>query len=461
MGDVPDIVRMKARIPGKSERGGIGMRTRTRGLSAGVRVASGSAVLLLLLIGTMVAPLPALGVGANAWTPQISGTAQVLEAVDFVDANTGYAVGTAGTILKTTNGGVSWTPQVSGVTTLLNCVHFYDANTGWAVGNGGVILKTWTGGATWTPQDSGTTNSLMGVYFAGPSTGWVVGAGGVILKTVNSGTTWTPQDSTVNSYLNAVHFESSTLGWVVGANGVILKTTNGGALWTPQVSGTIQTLRSVSITDATFQIGTIVGDSGVILDTDNGGSPWTLGTVGSSSLYSVVRHDASMGWAVGANGTILKTTTGGDTWQPQVSGTTKALVGLCAFDIDNLWAVGDSGTILKGMHTTPTTITIKTAATSTYHRKTVTLSGTVTPYSMIGRNIVVWVKKPGKGYYSYSSNRTSYLLNGGAAWLYKYYFKPTMATGIYYFKASAPAPGFWSSTGYLTSTSPVVTIRLR
>jgi hypothetical protein len=109
-----------------------------------------------------------------------------------------------------------------------------------------------------------------------------------------------------------------------------------------------------------------------------------------------------------------------------------------------------------------TSITIKTNATSTYIGKTPILSGAVTPSAMIGRNIVVYVQKPGKSYWTYSSNRTVYSLNGSPSWQYKYYFKPGMAKGTYKFKAVAPAPGFASSVGFATSTSPTtVLIRVR
>ena len=41
------------------------------------------------------------------WVPQNSGTTQGLNGVDF-DAQTGYACGEFGTILKTTDGGSNW-----------------------------------------------------------------------------------------------------------------------------------------------------------------------------------------------------------------------------------------------------------------------------------------------------------------------------------------------------------------
>ena len=48
----------------------------------------------------------------------------------------------AGTILKTTNGGENWFLQGSGIANYLQSVYFTDNQTGWAVGYYGTILKT-------------------------------------------------------------------------------------------------------------------------------------------------------------------------------------------------------------------------------------------------------------------------------------------------------------------------------
>jgi photosystem II stability/assembly factor-like uncharacterized protein len=69
-----------------------------------------------------------------------------LNTIYFTDANTGYAVGDSGIIIKTINGGVSWTVQPSGTASHLMSVYFTDANTGYVVGDNGIILKTTTGG---------------------------------------------------------------------------------------------------------------------------------------------------------------------------------------------------------------------------------------------------------------------------------------------------------------------------
>src|SRR5512135_2603564 len=60
--------------------------------------------------------------------------------VSMTDANTGTAVGSAGIIIRTTNGGWGWSVQLSGTTNDLSGVSFTDGNTGTAVGNNGTIL---------------------------------------------------------------------------------------------------------------------------------------------------------------------------------------------------------------------------------------------------------------------------------------------------------------------------------
>ena len=53
-----------------------------------------------------------------------------LNDVKFINTTTGWAVGNAGTILRTTNGGTNWTSQTSGTTNDLYAVSFTDANNG-------------------------------------------------------------------------------------------------------------------------------------------------------------------------------------------------------------------------------------------------------------------------------------------------------------------------------------------
>ena len=102
----------------------------------------------------------------------------------------------------------SWTAQTSGVTTNLRDVYFTDNQTGWAVGNAGVILHTSDGGQTWAAQTSGTTLNLFTVYFIDNQTGWAAGhdQSSVLLKTTNGGTTWTEIPTTGINQIRDIAF---------------------------------------------------------------------------------------------------------------------------------------------------------------------------------------------------------------------------------------------------------------
>jgi hypothetical protein len=70
-----------------------------------------------------------------------------MQGIDFPKPETGFAVGFVGTILRSTDLGITWSPQTSGTFFDLFDVHFTSAGlTGVAVGAAGTILRTTNGG---------------------------------------------------------------------------------------------------------------------------------------------------------------------------------------------------------------------------------------------------------------------------------------------------------------------------
>ena len=114
----------------------------------------------------------AINPGWHSQTPLPNG--KTLRAVAALDVNTAVAVGDGGTILRTTDGGVTWNTQVSPTTANLHAIAFSGARTGAAVGAGGTILWTNDGGVIWALASSGLQN-LCGVSFANAQTAIVVG----------------------------------------------------------------------------------------------------------------------------------------------------------------------------------------------------------------------------------------------------------------------------------------------
>jgi photosystem II stability/assembly factor-like uncharacterized protein len=244
--------------------------------------------------------------------------------VDFGNSNTGCAVGDSGNIIRTTNSGANWAAASSGTTQNLRCVAFPTANTGFAVGAAGTVVKT-SSGTSWSAITSGTTRNLNGTYWTGNSNGWIVGDSGTIRKSTN-GTSFTAQTSGTTQNLNAVYFTTTNNGNAVGNAGTILRSTNGGSNWSAQTSGTTRNLNAVFFPAAAT--GFAVGDSGVILKTANSGANWTALASGTTArLNKAFFTSSTAGYAVGDGGVLL-TTSDGTTWTARTSGTTQNLYGI-------------------------------------------------------------------------------------------------------------------------------------
>jgi photosystem II stability/assembly factor-like uncharacterized protein len=105
--------------------------------------------------------------GGVSWVKQDS--THSLSSVHFpVNAQTGYATGgeynsLKGAILRTTDGGATWTGQNSGSSNYLYSVYFpVDAQTGYVVGESGTILKTTDGGMSFV-EDQPSVRPLAGL----------------------------------------------------------------------------------------------------------------------------------------------------------------------------------------------------------------------------------------------------------------------------------------------------------
>jgi photosystem II stability/assembly factor-like uncharacterized protein len=68
--------------------------------------------------------------------------------IRFVDAQQGWIVGGAGTVLSTLDGGLSWQRQATGTagSAALQTMFWLDGESGWVGGSFATILATATGG---------------------------------------------------------------------------------------------------------------------------------------------------------------------------------------------------------------------------------------------------------------------------------------------------------------------------
>jgi photosystem II stability/assembly factor-like uncharacterized protein len=286
----------------------------------------------------------------TGWVAQASATTRNLNGVDFLaDGRTGWAVGSGGAIVHTTDAGEHWSSQPSGTAYNLNAVWFTSPDEGWAVGNLGTLVHTLNAGDNWTRINLNAGENLMDVCFANPDTGWAVGSSGVVLRTVDGGASW--QRSTITTFaLQSVSFAGTQDGWLVGDQGEIFGTQDAGATWS-KVQPSITSFSLKAVSRRRPEAAWAVGDQGVAPRTV--GTPvaygWELRNAGAvNQLEGVHFPDDLIGYAVGYSGAgaILRSDDGGGTWEAQASHSSRRLNDVFFVDALRGWAVGDGGVIV-------------------------------------------------------------------------------------------------------------------
>ena len=107
-------------------------------------------------------------------------------------------------------------------------VLFTDEVHGWAVGNAGALLQTNDGGKQWIDRTlpCGSTciklTDLLKIRFVTPQAGWIVGERGTVYLTHDGGFTWSEGRSISKASLFGLSFSDPVHGWASGDNGTIV-----------------------------------------------------------------------------------------------------------------------------------------------------------------------------------------------------------------------------------------------
>ena len=216
-------------------------------------------------------------------------TLSVINDIYFTSSTTGFAVGKAGNVFKTTNSGSSWAISNIGVSLALNAVHFSDANIGYIVGDSGTIFKTTNGGTTWAQQNSPTSQKLNSVYALDSNHVYAVGNSGTIIKTNTGGgyltVTVADQNTNCNGFANltaqTAYTGNGTLSYTWAASSYLSSTNT--ALTT---AGPLQINQTfyVTVTDGTLT----ASDSATVFVTALNPDSICLVTVDDSLGHNVV-----------------------------------------------------------------------------------------------------------------------------------------------------------------------------
>lgn len=285
-------------------------------------------------------------------------------AIDFADANTGYAGGADGEFYRTSDCGAHWDTVSTGTGNRIKKVFSLDANNIVVIGTGHQIRKSNDGGDSWTPlidwpretfraigvadslnitcctfggdlthsnnagtnfsfpgnENLPTTGAIFCVDFYDANLGFYGAAGGEIAKSVDGGETWYKTNVTGANELRRIQsffIYNQDIAWAgagkgAGIHGRVYKTIDGGENWN-EVAALDEIIYGLYFLND--QIGYAVGEYGKIYKCTDGNTSWTMiDSVGEKDLTAIDFIDSQTGYVVSYNGILGKTTDGGNTW---------------------------------------------------------------------------------------------------------------------------------------------------
>ncbi|MBV6512920.1 MAG: Ycf48-like protein [Ignavibacteriaceae bacterium] len=252
-----------------------------------------------------------------------------LRAVHAFSPTKWYALGAAGTFMKTTDGGATWSFHhqagrpfaTSGQTSNAFDFHFFDEQNGLLCGSTGGILKTTDGGDTWqevASNPAATTVTFYQLHFTSATTGYVAGSSGNFLKTTDGGNNWTAVATGVTTTLNDVWAsdDGNTIMLATSA-GNVRRSTDAGATWTNVGTGASYTVYKIAVNGNNVMVGgTSVSTVPQVRFSTDLGATWTLKSTGITASTTVWDIDYVNGaWFVTGNSfDIFKSTDDGTTW---------------------------------------------------------------------------------------------------------------------------------------------------
>jgi photosystem II stability/assembly factor-like uncharacterized protein len=241
--------------------------------------------------------------GGKNWSKVNFPETAYLNDVIFTDTDIGYTTG-SNKIYKTTDGGINWTSFIISSGSPFK-FYFLNSITGWCVGYGGTVLKTTNAGLTWVKQTINTTNFIKDVHFTNTVEGWVVGQNGSTFKTTDGGTSWIQTGNAGSNQLHCVRFLTSMIGFA-GSDQGLFKTIDGGSSWNAETTfNLLASLPNAQVIEIFNSNELVVTSYGNITKSLDGGNTWSTFPVNFSLMKSSFVN-AKLGWVLRVLESIYK-----------------------------------------------------------------------------------------------------------------------------------------------------------
>ena len=271
---------------------------------------------------------------------------------------TGY-----GTILFTPDGGATFTRQGVGQSSLLDIdlrdVWAISDNNIWAVGTANTILHTTDGGKNWlkiNPPVNDTTCELYSICISN-STIYISGSNNNIYKSVNSGSTWTSCNTTGfnNPLLQGIWAINPSRVLTVGSDngtqmrGFIRISNDGGDNWDSlTLADDFNRHEWISAASSGNTIVIYGVKNYYVFSTDNGqtwhnDSVQIVGAGGAADINHLIMLSPQTWWAALDNGHIIRTDDAGAHWTDPNTGLGVAfMLGIDNYDSNSAISVGET-----------------------------------------------------------------------------------------------------------------------
>jgi photosystem II stability/assembly factor-like uncharacterized protein len=245
------------------------------------------------------------------------GTTSIPRGSDLVFTSPDSGLATVGnTIGRTTDGARSWTTVHEGGPAL-RALHMATSEVAYAVGEAGRLLRSADGGRSWEERGltgAGAPGTLTGIRCATADVCLITSArGDRLLRTSDGGHTASVITAS-SARLYAVGFADASRAVAVGDQGATVYSSDGGQGFAPvggRLAGRYSRLRR-----GPGQSVFAAGADGALARSADGGATWSEGSVSTTQhVVDVAFPTAARGFAIDAAGTLLRTENSGASWR--------------------------------------------------------------------------------------------------------------------------------------------------
>ncbi|MDN4547429.1 YCF48-related protein [Pseudomonas sp. C32] len=256
------------------------------------------------------------------------------------------AVGERGIVLLSDDNGVSWRQAAVPVSVSLTAVQFVDAQTGWAVGHAGVVLASHDGGEHWVVQLDGLRAAQLELAAARQQ-----------LPLANDQDAAAARVQTAERLVGdgadkpflAVQFVDARHGLIVGAYGLAFRTDDGGSTW-QSIAGQIDNPTGAHLSAITQQgqHWFLAGEQGYLARSDDAGQSFTqLESPYMGSFFTVQMRDDGVLLVAGLKGNAFASRDLGQSFQPAPVSMPVSFSDAIRTDDGQLLLVNQSGALFR------------------------------------------------------------------------------------------------------------------